>query len=273
VLEELRDVGLPVPKQATTPTRASSASVHPIQPTYVATSEPRVQTPFRPQPKPPAQTPETLMQAIDRMRGRGYSVQQVATQVRRWHPGLSLAQARSMVRSAGNPVARQSGMSALPKTAATVVTPIHAASNCTPLVQARRSSDGFFAGVEHAVVSEAEVAAPVFAGAVVGGIAGAVTLNPAIGVAAGAFAAGGASFAVSRLAKHETWKVSAEHAEVDAALQFGGDLLIVGAEDLEPTFGQAAYSASLAGRRRASAATSAFVIRISTESLARIHPR
>lgn len=143
--DDLRDRYRPIPRStahATTPrTRSTAANAHPVQPVHASTVS-RHPTPPPPRPQPQHGSPETLAHAVDRMRRQGYSTQQLAGQIRRWHPGLSPTQARSIVRAARNPVAHVNRTAALPRTAHRTATTSDAAANCTPLIQRQRRETG-----------------------------------------------------------------------------------------------------------------------------------
>jgi RHS repeat-associated protein len=113
----------------------------------------------------------------------------------------------------------------------------------------------------------AAVAAPTLAGFTVGGLVGAVTLNPAAGIAAGAFAAGFTSYAVSKYANHQTTRNAVKHAAVDAGLSATADLIGGAIEAAAPRSAAAAHAASLVARRRTAAVASAAVIRFSQPAL------
>lgn len=263
----------PASVHARTPqSRASSASVHPVQPVHASTTNPHTKTPTRQPQHTKTTTPETLDHAIRRMRHQGYSVQQVAGEIRRWHPGISPAQARSMVRAVANPVPHVTRTATPPQRAPRTATPIHASHNCTPLVHTKRH-ESLLHELGHTAIIEGEAVAPTVAGVVAGGVAGVVTLNPIVGIAAGVAAAGATSFAVSRTAKHESWRKSAEHATVEAAIQAGGDLGELSVERVAPSLARAEGAASLAARRKAAAGTAAVVIRISVAEMPELRPR
>src|SRR5581483_2687854 len=112
---------------------AGGATAHSVQPARAPTGKP-ISTPHATRvasaghPAVAARHSETLPQAIQRMRNQGYSVDQVAGQIRRWHPGISPTQARSMVKAAGNPIPHVTARTASPPPVrvSRLLVPVHA---------------------------------------------------------------------------------------------------------------------------------------------------